>query len=90
MCRICETLAAAGVHEEVIHLDEVHAEESHIAKGELLRGEEHGTEGHEEGGGPSELGGAEGEPADLEERQPESNASAPQALSIDRLSAVAK
>ena len=73
-----ETLAAAGVHEEVIHLDEVHAEESHIAEGEHLRGEDHGTQGHEEGGGPSELGGAEGEPADLEERQPESNASAPQ------------
>src|SRR6516165_7988552 len=57
-----ETLAAAGVHEEVIHLDEGHAEDGHAA------------EGRQESAGPR----AEGEPADLEERQPESNASAPQ------------
>jgi len=74
-----ETLAAAGVHEEVIHLEEGHAEESHLDEREHLRGEDHGTEEHEEGGGPrSEPGGAEREPIDLEERQPESNASAPQ------------
>ena len=69
-----ETLAAAGVHEEVIHLDEGHAEDGHAAEGEHLRGEDHGTEEREESAGPR----AEGEPADLEERQPESNASAPQ------------
>ena len=73
-----ETLAAAGVHEEVLHLDEGHAEEAHAAEGERPPREDHGTEEHEEGGGPRAEVGAEGEPAELEERQPESNASAPQ------------
>jgi Rne/Rng family ribonuclease len=73
-----ETLAAAGVHEEVIHLDEGHAEEAHAAEGERPPREDHGAEEHEEVSGPAAEGGAEGEPAELEERQPESNASAPQ------------
>jgi Rne/Rng family ribonuclease len=74
-----ETLAAAGIHEEVIHLDEGHAEEGQAAEGERLSGEDHGTEEREESAGPrAEVDGTEGEPADLEERQPESNASAPQ------------
>jgi ribonuclease G len=73
-----ETLAAAGVHEEVIHLDEGHTEDSPAAEGEHPRGEDHGAEGHEESSGPRGEVGVEGEPTELEERQPESNASAPQ------------
>jgi len=73
-----ETLAAAGVHEEVIHLDEGQAEEAHAAEGERPPREDHGAEEHEEVGGPGAEVGADGEPAELEERQPESNASAPQ------------
>jgi len=77
-----ETLAAAGVHEEVIRLDENPAGDSRAEGGaeeEHLRGEGRGLEEHEESAGAhSQQPGAEGEPSDLEERQPESNASAPQ------------
>ena len=75
-----ETLAVAGgAHEEVIHLDEPHAHQSHdTEQGEddEVHGEEYGEEAHE---GPHGVGPGEGqEVAEIEERQPESNASAPQ------------
>jgi Rne/Rng family ribonuclease len=75
-----ETLAvAASTHEEVIHLDEPHADEGQDieqGEGEYVRGEEHGEAGQE---GPRGEGAGEGqEVSEPEERQPESNASAPQ------------
>ncbi|MGB9446981.1 MAG: hypothetical protein WBR26_18415, partial [Candidatus Acidiferrum sp.] len=69
-----ETLAvAASGHEEILHLDEPHAGEPH--GGDEQHGEEQPVEGH---GSEHE---ASSEPSDLEERQPDSNASAPQNFS---------
>jgi Rne/Rng family ribonuclease len=69
-----ETLRAASGHEEILHLDEPHAHEGH-------EGEEHGAE-HEasgnEGGAHAEVSSEAANISDLDERQPESNASAPQ------------
>jgi Rne/Rng family ribonuclease len=75
-----ETLAvAASTHEEVIHLDEPHAERGQDleqSEGEYLRGEDPGEASQE---GPRGEGAGDGqEVTDPEERQPESNASAPQ------------
>src|SRR5271167_1369539 len=71
-----ETLAvAAGGHEESLHLDEPHAHEGHPAEPGVEE-EFHGGESHE---GQHAEASAEGqEVSELEERQPESNASAPQ------------
>jgi len=72
-----ESLAAAtNVHEEVLHLDEGHEEHASEHAGEAAaHGAEHGEESHE--GGVVESP----ETAELDERQPESNASAPQNFS---------
>jgi Rne/Rng family ribonuclease len=75
-----ETLSvAAGGREEVVHLDEPrthHGPEGVPAEGEYLRAEYPGGENHE---GPREQRAGEGqEVSEPEERQPESNASAPQ------------
>jgi Rne/Rng family ribonuclease len=72
-----ETLRAAGGHEEILHLDEPHAHEGHA--GNEQHGTEHETDGHE--GGHAETAGEGSEVSDLDERQPESNASAPQNFS---------
>ncbi len=74
-----ESLAAAsGVREEILHLDEPQAHEGHGH--ELSVDESHGAErgaaDHEE-----EHAGDAPEGSELEERQPESNASAPQNFS---------
>ena len=72
-----ESLAAAGsVHEEVLHLEEGHeGRGGELAAQAGVHGEEHEDESHE--GGVVEAP----EPAELDERQPESNASAPQNFS---------
>jgi Rne/Rng family ribonuclease len=74
-----ETLAVAGVREEVVHLDEaqVHHEQPREQRyGEELHGVEFGEESHE---GTHVEEGREGQQgSEVEERQPESNASAPQ------------
>jgi Rne/Rng family ribonuclease len=71
-----ENLAVAGGgREEILHLDEPHVHERHEGEPggtEELPGEVRGESGH---------GAGEGEPSELEERQPESNASAPQNFS---------
>jgi len=71
-----ETLAvAAGGHEEILHLDEPHAQDEH-AREQGADEAMHSGESHE--GRPGE-GTSEGQGvSELEERQPESNASAPQ------------
>jgi Rne/Rng family ribonuclease len=70
-----ETLrAATGGHEEILHLDEPHGHEGHGS--EEHHGGEHEAEGHE--GGHAEAVGEGPETSELDERQPESNASAPQ------------
>ncbi|HET6932306.1 MAG TPA: Rne/Rng family ribonuclease, partial [Candidatus Acidoferrum sp.] len=70
-----ETLSTRNIHEETISLDEPREEHGH--RHEHGPSEEfHGAPGHHE-----DDGGAEGQPAEaheLDERQPESNASAPQ------------
>jgi Rne/Rng family ribonuclease len=74
-----ETLAVAGVREEVVHLDEPpahHAQAGEQVYGEVLHGVEFEAEGHE--GRQAEEGGGGQEGPELEERQPDSNASAPQ------------
>ncbi len=75
-----ETLAvAAGGREEILHLDEPHAHEGHAVQpgvSEELHGVDHEFEGRE--GAEAEGTGEGAEVSDLEERQPESNASAPQ------------
>jgi ribonuclease G len=75
-----ETLAvAAGGHEEILHLDEPHIHGGHSGEpgvGEELHGVDHGEDVPE--GGRFEGAGEGQEATDLEERQPESNASAPQ------------
>jgi Rne/Rng family ribonuclease len=70
-----ETLSVAtGGHEEILHLDEPHAHESHT--GDELHGPEDGVGTHAHG--HAEPTGEGAEVSDLDERQPESNASAPQ------------
>ena len=72
-----ETLGAAtGVREEILHLDEPHTHEDHEGApgAEELHGSEHGTEGPHSGSEGGEI-------PELEERQPDSNASAPQNFS---------
>jgi Rne/Rng family ribonuclease len=76
-----ETLGTAtGVREEILHLDEPHTHEDHEGEpgvhgvNEELHGSEHATEG-------SHSGSESGETPELEERQPDSNASAPQNFS---------
>ncbi len=75
-----ETLAvAAGGREEILQLDEPQAREVHEGEpgvSEELHGVDHELERHE--GEPAEGTGEAGEMNELEERQPESNASAPQ------------
>jgi Rne/Rng family ribonuclease len=70
-----ETLAAAGAgHEEILPLEEPHASEAHAA--EEVHAGDHAIEGQESI--RAEAGAETPEAPDLEERQPESNASAPQ------------
>lgn len=70
-----ETLAAAGAgHEEILPLDESHASEAH--SGEELHAADQAIEGEESV--RMEAGTEAPEASELEERQPESNASAPQ------------
>jgi Rne/Rng family ribonuclease len=66
--------AASGGHEEILHLDEPHAHEGH--DGEESHGANHEGHGHE--AGHTEAASDGHEPQEAEERQPESNASAPQ------------
>jgi ribonuclease G len=71
-----ETLSAAGVHEDV-HLGEEHPEETHHV--ERLPGEQlHAHEGEEYSAPHGEESAEAGEAPEPEDRQPESNASAPQ------------
>jgi Rne/Rng family ribonuclease len=73
-----ETLAVAtGGREEILHLDEAETHEDEVASGEEQAG--NGPEGRESGHIRESGGGPE--VSDLEERQPESNASAPQNFS---------
>jgi Rne/Rng family ribonuclease len=75
-----ETLAvASGAHEEILHLDEPHMHEGHARESGVSE-ELHGVdqEAEVEEGGREERGPEGPEGSELEERQPESNASAPQ------------
>ncbi|MGB7848483.1 MAG: hypothetical protein WBL63_22915, partial [Candidatus Acidiferrum sp.] len=74
-----ETLAVAGVREEVVHLDESHVH--HVPTGDQVYGEVlHGVEmeGESHEGGQAEESSEGQEVSEVEERQPDSNASAPQ------------
>src|SRR6266852_6122232 len=73
-----EVRSVSRVHEEIVSLDDGHENEPR-----LLHGVDHSTEEspelHDEEAQPRDFAPhAEGEPADPDERQPESNASAPQ------------
>src|ERR1700757_4222648 len=74
-----ETLAVAGVREEVVHLDEPRMQHGPSAEQGFLE-ELHGVEleGESPEGPHAEEGGGGQEVPEAEERQPESNASAPQ------------